>query len=77
MPITDIITQHVKLAAKAYVAAIIPVFAAIVLAITDVADIDVRAIVATVVAASIQWFGVYYTSNYKGSIEDLAGEAAA
>lgn len=77
MPITDIVIQHIKDAAKAYVAAIIPVFAAIALAITNVADIDVRAIAATVVAASIQWLGVYYTSNYKGSLEDLSGEVEA
>lgn len=74
MTLTQIIKRHIQVAAKAYVAAIIPVLATLVLAVTDVADIDLRAAGLTVLAASVQWAGVYYTANYKTKLEDLTGK---
>ena len=74
MTITQTIKRHIEIAAKAYVAAIIPVIASIVLTITDVADIDFRTAGLTLLAASTQWAGVYYTTNYKTKLEDLAGK---
>lgn len=74
MTITQTIKHHIEVAAKAYVAAIIPVIASIVLAITDVTDIDFRTAGLTLLAASTQWAGVYYTTNYKTKLEALAGK---
>ncbi len=69
------VKAHVERAAKAYVAAMIPIVAALVLSITDLAHIDFRAMALTLVAATTQWAGVYYTANYKPMLEDLADEA--
>ena len=75
MTITQIVKRHIEVAAKAYVAAIIPVLASIVLAVTNVADIDFRTAGLTLLAASTQWAGVYYTANYKTKLEDLTGKS--
>lgn len=61
----DVIYKHLNQAAKAWVAAIIPIVAALVVEVlADGARIDLTGWFAVVGLATAQWFGVYWKSNY-------------
>ena len=61
----DVIYKHLNQAAKAWVAAIIPIVAALVVEVlSDGTRFDLNEWVAIVGLATAQWFGVYWKSNY-------------
>jgi hypothetical protein len=62
----DKIYAHFNKAAKAWVAAIIPIVTALLVeAFTDGTRIDPDEWFAVVGLASAQWFGVYFKTNYQ------------
>ena len=62
----DTIIAHFNKAAKAWVAAIIPIVTALLVeAFTDGTRIDSDEWFAVVGLASAQWFGVYFKTNYQ------------
>jgi hypothetical protein len=50
-------------AAKAWVAAILPILVALIAGITGVADIDLKAWAGIIGLATTQWVGVYFKTN--------------
>lgn len=61
----EIVKIHLQRAAKAWVAAVLPVLVGLVASITSVADIDLKAWAGIVGLATAQWVGVYYKANYE------------
>lgn len=65
----DIIYTHLHRAAKAWIAAIIPIVAALVVEVlADGTRIDLTGWFAVVGLATAQWFGVYWKSNYEVAV---------
>jgi len=61
----NVIYTHLNQAAKAWVAAIIPIIAALLVEVlSDGARFDLNEWFAIVGLATTQWFGVYWKSNY-------------
>jgi len=62
----ETISAHFNRAAKAWVAAIIPIVTALLVeAFTDGSRIDPNEWFAVVGLATTQWFGVYWKANYE------------
>ena len=60
----QIAVDHVQRAAKAWVAAVLPILVGLIASITGAADIDLQAWGGILLLASTQWLGVYYKANY-------------
>lgn len=60
----ETIKIHVQKAAKAWVAAVLPILVGLIAAVTDTADIDLKAWAGIIGLATAQWIGVYYKANY-------------
>ena len=62
----QVIQEHFHRAAKAWIAAIIPVVTALLVEVfTDGARIDPNEWFAVIGLATTQWFGVYFKANYE------------
>ncbi len=61
----ETVKQHVQKAAKAWVAAVLPILVGLIASITSAADIDVAAWAGIIGLATVQWVGVYFKANYE------------
>jgi|SaaInlV_125m_DNA_1040241.scaffolds.fasta_scaffold12495_4 hypothetical protein len=65
----DVIGAHFERAAKAWVAAVLPILVGLIAGITGASDIDLRAWAGILGLATVQWVGVYFKANYDKSEE--------
>lgn len=61
----ETIKIHFNKAAKAWVAAILPILVGLIAGITGSADIDPAAWAGIIGLATAQWVGVYFKANYE------------
>ena len=61
----EIIADHVQRAAKAWIAAVLPVLVGLVANTTNAMDIDFMEWVGILSLSTAQWVGVYYKTNYE------------
>ncbi len=66
----ETLSRHAAKAAKAWVAALMPIIVAIIADISSAADIDVRAWAGVIALASAQWVGVYFKANYQPDLTE-------
>tara|TARA_R110001606_G_scaffold112169_6_gene238872 strand:- start:4363 stop:4563 length:201 start_codon:yes stop_codon:yes gene_type:complete len=58
------IKTHFTIAAKAWVAAVLPILVGLVAGVSGAADIDIAAWAGIIGLSTAQWVGVYFKTNY-------------